>query len=216
MRIHACVLLGLLAACGGGDPAGDDGTAVDAAPAIVDADPNDKAANCATEFTTNLDPGFGRLDGTIRAVVPPTNTTCALPNSDHLVVQIDVAGATYRAVVNVLSTGADPDVRLHELDGPLPAPAFADGWHPGLALDYASDLGVSDADFTPHAMAELVELVSAQLEVGAPVSVYSSTDGGRPSTHLVHRNPTDEDGAIVVDPTGTPHWLLFSFSDQAF
>ena len=127
-------------------------------------------ANCATEFTTNLDPGFGRLDGTIRAVVPPTNTTCALPNSDHLVVQIDFGGATYRAVVNVLSTGADPDVRLHELDAPLPAPAFADGWHPGLALDYTSDLGVSDADFTPHAMAELVELVSAQLEVGAPLS----------------------------------------------
>ena len=65
-------------------------------------------------------------------------------------------------------------------------------------------------------MDELVKLVSDQIEIGMPLSAYSSTSGGVSSTHLVHRNKPNQDGALVLDPTGTPHWLLFAFSNQTF
>lgn len=52
-------------------------------------------------------------------------------------------------VVNVKSDGADPDVFFRTLPHALPAPAWAEGWHTGLKLDYVADLGVhADAWFT--------------------------------------------------------------------
>ena len=198
----------LLAACNSSPGASPD-AAIDSSP---DA-PADKAANCASSFTSFLDAGFGRLDGIVRAVVPPGHPTCALPNSDHLVVQVDVGAVTYRIVVNVKSSG---NVRLDEIDAPLPAPAFGAGWHLGGQLDYVTTLDVHSGAFAPHSMDELVKLVSDQIEIGMPLSAYSSTSGGVSSTHLVHRNKTNEDGAIVLDPTGSPHWLLFAFSNQTF
>jgi hypothetical protein len=198
--------ISLLAACNGSTAAPTDATA-------VDSPSTDKAANCASSFTSLLDSGFGRLDGIVRAVVPPGHPTCALPNSDHLVVQVDVGAVTYRIVVNVKSTG---DVRLDEVDAALPAPAFGAGWHVGESLDYVTTLGVHTAAFTPHPMDELVAMITDQIEIGMPLSAYSSTSGGNSSTHLVHRNATNQDGALVLDPTGSPHWLLFAFANQTF
>src|SRR5436305_1469514 len=63
--------------------------------------------------------------------------------------------------------------------------------------------------------AELTQMVTDRLAPDAPVSVFASTSGGD-SAHLVHRNLTDQDGAIVVDPTGAPLYLLFAFADQSF
>ena len=200
--------ISLLAACDGSTAAPTDATAIDPDAAAVD-----KAANCATSFTSFLDTGFGRLDGIVRAVVPPGHPTCALPNSDHLVVQVDVGAVTYRIVVNVKSSG---NVRLDETDAALPAPAFGAGWHLGGSLDYVTTLGVHTATFTPHPMDELVTRITDQIEIGMPLSAYSSTSGGVSSTHLVHRNKPDQDGALVLDPTGSPHWLLFAFSNQTF
>jgi hypothetical protein len=206
MRRLVPLTITLLAGCGGASGDSPDLAVVD------------KAANCAATFGNALTLGFGRVDGTIRAVVPPAHPSCAMPNSDHLVLQVDLAGATYRMVVNVQSDhpDADPAVRMLAVDAPMVGPAFAEGWHVPVGFDYVQSLAVHSPAFQPHGIDELTALISAELEIGAPISVFATTDGGA-STHLVHRNAPAEDGAIVTHPTSaTPHWLLFAFSTQTF
>lgn len=203
------------AACS--DPAGGD---ADAAPTDASADAAGKDAMCASTFGSALTNAFGRVDGTVVAVVEPGNPRCALPNGDHVVVQVELGGAVYRMVVNVLSTGADHDIRVREVTAPLPAPAFAPGWHPGLALDYPRDLQVhSGAGWDPLSIADATAWIAAPIAVGAPIAVYASSSGGTfaASAHLIHRNGNAADGALVIDPTGAaPRWLLFSFANQTF
>jgi len=123
-------------------------------------------------------------------------------------------------VVNVLSTGTDPEIRMRTLDAALPAPAFGEGWHPGLMLDYATDLQVhSDSAWTPRTLPEATAQISDAITIGAPISIYATSSGGThaDSTHLIHRHAAHDDGALVLDPTAAhPHWLLFSFADQTF
>ena len=67
-------------------------------------------------------------DGTLRAVVTPTDTQCPFYNRDHVVVQLSVGGATYRVVVNVLSdgrNGTDTRVRAEDLHHALVGEPFA-------------------------------------------------------------------------------------------
>jgi hypothetical protein len=198
-----------LGACGGGTAVSDLAVPADAAV--------NKAANCASTFGTALTDGFGRVDGTIVAVVPPADNDCAMPNSDHLVLQVSFGGATYRMVVNVMSDDAstDTNVRMFEIDAPLVGPAFAAGWHAPASFDYVANLQAHSTQFMPHDLAALTQLITAELEIGAPVSVFSTSSGGA-SSHLVHRNLATQDGAIVVNPTTAPHWLLFAFADQTF
>jgi hypothetical protein len=212
---RALVVVTLLAACS--DAATQPG-APDLAPPPPDLVVVDKAATCAATFGSALTAAFGRLDGTVRAVIPPAHPTCPRPNSDHLILQVDSGGQTYRMVVNVSSdrAGIDPRVRLAIQPAALPGAAFSDGWHAGESLDYVRTLGVHDAAFTPYAMQPLVDALTAQLTIGAPVSVYATSSGGD-SAHLVHRNRLDQDGAIVVNPnTGAPTFLLLAFSTQTF
>lgn len=238
-------LLLFLAACPRGTSTDDDDDAdadadaqVDAhdaaAPdAAADAAPVDLAARCAVEcpggedppegstcFGSELTDGFGRIDGTLLAVQRPSDTDCAMPNDDHLIVQVLVHGAAYRMVINVLSDGRNgTDTRLRFADVPadLPAPPWEEGWHLGVSLDYPDTLGVHVADFTPYAMDELVEEVASRLTLDAPISIYATSNDRPESAHLVHRNGRDEDGAIVVDPTGaSPRFLLFHFDGQEF
>jgi hypothetical protein len=171
----------------------------------------DKAAACASSFGTALTDAFGRIDGTVLAVVPPDLQTCAQPNGTHLVLQITMQGAAYRMVLNV-----DADVSTRELDAPLAGPAWSDGWHTDAPLDYVTTLGAHGADFTKAA--DPVALVTDQLELGAQVSVYATSSGGTraDSAHLVHRNLTNADGAIVITPDTAPHYLLFKFDNQTF
>lgn len=175
---------------------------------------------CADEFGSALTEGFGRLDGIVYAVQKPSDTACVMPNNDHVVVQVLMDGAVYRMVVNVESDrGLDRRVRLAEVTSkPLPAPAFEEGWHTGVALDYAKTLDTHTEDFTPFTMDELVSRIAKALVVGAPVSVYATSGAGRPeSTHLIHRNRADADGALVVAPSSaSPTFLLFAFDGQAF
>jgi hypothetical protein len=74
---------------------------------------------------------------------------------------------------------------------------------------------VHKTGLTQLELAPLVAAVSDRLTPGAPISVYASTSGGD-SAHLVHRNAANQDGAIVVDPTGAPSYLLFAFAEQSF
>lgn len=186
---------------------------------VADVAPDvDKSAPCASMFGNVLTNAFGRVDGTIVAIVPPTNTTCALPNSTHLVLQVKMNGAVYRMVVNVYGAGPDPRLFLTELDAPLAGGAWAEGWHPGVKFDYVTTLGVHAPQFMPMDQAPLVAHVTSELELGARVSVFATSSGGATadSAHLVHRNTTDADGAIVITPDTAPHFMLFRFPDQNF
>lgn len=53
------------------------------------------------------------------------------------------------------------------------------------------------------------------MRVGARASVYAQGDGGS-SAHLVHRNGHYDDGAVVLDPAGSPRFLVFHFDGQSF
>ena len=172
--------------CGSGGNAALDAAAPDAL---------DKAATCASTFGSALTDAFGRIDGTVLAVVPPNLQTCAQPNRTHLVLQVSMQGAAYRMVLNV-----DAEVSTRELDAPLAGPAWSDGWHTDAPLDYVTTLGAHSGDFTKAA--DPVALVTDQLELGARVSVYATSTGGTKadSAHLVHRNATNADGAIVIAP----------------
>lgn len=176
----------------------------------------DKSKDCASTFGNALTSSYGRVDGTVLAVVQPGDMKCPMPNNDHLILEVTMSGAAYRMVVNMQSTSGDPNVQYLSLAHALPAPAWSEGWHTGLSLDYVNDLGVHAAGFTPHPMAELAKLVTDAITVGSKISVYASSSGGA-SAHLIHRNTTNADGAIVIDPDGAaPQMLLFHFADQTF
>jgi hypothetical protein len=203
----------------GGAPPQDGGASGDAsAPSDAGADV-DKAATCASSFGNGLTNAFGRMDGTVVAVVPPGDEACAMPNSTHLVVQVQAAGAVYRMVVDVLSTLGSPDVLIDEIDTPL-APlgmAWAEGWHPGAALDYVTTLNVHSGAFTPVHQADLVARITREIDLGARISIFATSQDSPSSAHLVHRNATNADGAIVIRPdSGAPHYILLRFGEQTF
>lgn len=178
----------------------------------------DKAALCADTFGDAIPKGFSRLDGTLLAVVQPKDVGCPRPNADHVIIQMTTGGQNYRMVVNVQSDrpDADPRVGLAIVQHAMVGPAWADGVRKFLDLDYVLDLDVHADAFTPHELAPLSQRIADELTVGAKISVYASSDGGD-SAHKIHRNARSEDGAIVVDPTGTsPRWLLFRFQNQSF
>ncbi|HSD86573.1 MAG TPA: hypothetical protein VLB44_03630 [Kofleriaceae bacterium] len=212
---RSLIPLVLLAGCsssGGststGSDAAIDGSAASDAAATADA-PSDKTAACASTFGNALTNSFGRVDGTILAVVPPGYQGCAQPNSTHIVLQVTMNGAAYRMVINT-------DGLVDQLDAPLAGPAWGDGWHTDAQLDYVSTLHVASSAFTPPA--DVVALVTDQLELGAHVSVFGTSSGGvkADSAHLIHRNSANADGAIVIHPDTAPHYILFRFSNQSF
>jgi hypothetical protein len=199
----------VLAACGSSGHAVSD-AAVDGA--VL---PDGKASACASTFGSALTNAYGRLDGTVLAIVEPGNTVCAMPNSTHVVVEVTANGAAYRMVVNVLSTSSDPHVWLGEHDAPLAGDPWAEGWHAGVELDYVSTLAVTKAMFTQADETAAVARIENALVPGAKVSVFATSSGGD-SAHLVHRNATNQDGAIVLSPDTAPHYLLTAFPEQTF
>ncbi len=212
--MRALVILAVIAGC-------RDVPALPDAPLREDAPDasTDKARPCATVFGRSLTSGFGRLDGTVRAVVPPGHPSCPLPNGTHVVVQVTMNDEVYRMVVNVLSDQGPPNVYFRTLDAPLEGGAWIEGWHPGTPLDYVSTLHVTSDSFTSHDMAEMVELVAGPIELGAKISVFATSSGGSnaANAHLVHRNAANADGAIVIGPeTASPRYLLFHFDEQQF
>ena len=191
---------------------------VDASDAAVAIDASKPTGQCAATFGDKLTEGFGRIDGMIYAVQKPSDTQCVLPNRDHVIVQVLMNGAVYRLVVNVLGGGADPNIRIGQMAHALPAPAYAEGWHLNVPLDYVSTLGAhADATFAALTLDEAVAKVDALLKVGEPISVYGTSGAGRPeSAHLIHRNRANQDGALVANPTTNPTFILFHFGNQTF
>ncbi|MGE0867933.1 MAG: hypothetical protein AB7P03_05215 [Kofleriaceae bacterium] len=184
--------------------------------AIISIDAADKAAPCVATFGKDLADGFGRLDGTVVAVLPPGNQTCPRPNSTHLILEVAATGQVYRMVAATKSATGKPDMALAQRDAPLEGPAWAEGWHLGIPLDYVTTFGLHREDFVTSPQAELVQTVTSQLELGARVSVFATVEGQPDSAHLIHRNTSDADGAIVINPDTAAHYLLFRFDNQLF
>lgn len=180
----------------------------------------DKAAECTSTFGKGLSTGFGRLDGTVLAVVGPDDTQCRYADDNHLILEVTAKGAAYRVSVNVEGdgrNGTERAIRYRTTSRPLVGASWSEGWHTGVRLDYAGDLGAhSGSGFSAYALDEAVATVTDRIEVGERVSVYSTAFNSEGS-HLVHRDDGRSDGAIVLDPDGaSPTWLLFHFDGQTF
>lgn len=193
----------------------------DAAAEARDATATDagKAGRCTGTFAADLTPPYGRLDGHVRAILTPADQQCPRPNRTHVILEVEVGTSkVYRMVVNVVSDREPLDVYFGSFAHALPAPPFAEGWHPDAKLDYVADLGLhaKQSPFAGTAQEALVRRVVHAIALDAPVAVYAGTSGGD-SAHLVHRNSGGDDGAIVLAPDGPkPTFLLFHFDNQAF
>jgi len=109
------------------------------------------------------------------------------------------------------------NARVLSIDAPLAAGAWAEGWHPGVALDYVGTLGVHSGAFTSMTEDDVVAKITSEIDLGSHISVFATSQGEPSSAHLVHRNLTNQDGAIVVRPeSATPHWMLVRFDEQSF
>jgi len=214
-------LLFLLIGCrGGAGPGPDpviDSTSGSDAPLPPDAPFVDKADPCVGSFGQDLPDGFGRMDGTIVAVVPPGHPTCPASNDDHLILEVRQGGHVYRIVTAVISTVGNPDMAFIDHAAPLAGPAWSEGWHPGINFDFVTDLGLHRLDFAPRTENDLVYSLNQRLELGAKVSVFATVENDPASAHLVHRTgDSATDGAIVIDPDTAPHYLAMRFDNQLF
>ncbi len=215
MRNPIALAICLFAACGGGG-ASNDATGVTDAD-VADGTPTRQA--CTSQFGTALPntPTFGRLDGYLVAIVPPSNMSSCNADDSHVHLQIKMSGSIYDIAIDVTdaATGTD-DVHTTTLDQAMPGGvAWAEGWHDGLADDYVS-LGVHSTDLPLDTKAEIVSALTTDLATANHLSVYATTYGSD-GAHLVHRDSAGHDGLVVTEPLSTPpHLRLFSFSDQTF
>lgn len=206
-----CMRSGPAPASDSAPPPPEDGNSDPDAPFV------DKAGPCVGSFGQDLPDGHGRLDGTIVAVVPPLHPTCPASNDDHIILEVRQSGRVYRMVIAVISTVGNPDMAFTDTPHALPGPPWSEGWHPGLALDYVTDLGLHRLDLAPRPEADLVYSLNQRLELGARVSVYATVERDPASAHLVHRTGNSAtDGAIVIDPDTAPHFLALRFDNQLF
>lgn len=168
---------------------------------------------CTNQLGTQMSTEFGRLDGTIVAVVPPGNGAC---NADtgHIHLQVKTNGAIYDLSINV-GEGSMQDVHSATRDMKLPGPVWSEGWHPAIGNDYVA-LGIRAADLPLRTKAELTAELMTELATANHVSVFAigyGPDGG----HLVHRNGGGRDGLLITKPlSASARVRAFSFSAQSF
>jgi len=213
------VVLAMLVACRGADD-----PLVDAPPTSHGDAPHDGDTHvddglptrhaCTSSFGDALSPTFGRLDGYLVAIVPPSNGACNA-DQNHVHLQIQMNGAVYDVAVNVGEESGTQDVHSTTLDHAMPGPPWSEGWHTGVLVDYVA-LGMHATDIPLQTASALAAQVTSDLTTANHISVFA-TGYGSDGVHLVHRNGHGTDGLIITEPLSTPsHARLFSFTDQAF
>ncbi|HET9989037.1 MAG TPA: hypothetical protein VFQ65_10955 [Kofleriaceae bacterium] len=174
---------------------------------------------CTSNFGTALPASgtFGRLDGYLVAVVAPGATNGCNDDASHVHLQIKMNGAIYDIAIDATNgqTQVD-DVHTGTLDIAMPAgPAWSEGFHTGVAIDYPS-LGIHASALPLSSKAQIVSTITADLATVNHISIFTTSYGGS-GAHLVHRNGGSQDGVVVTEPLSTPsHLRLFSFTDQSF
>lgn len=195
---------------GAGDGVADAGSDP---PAMHVADGPPTRLPCTRSFGSALTRTFGRLDGYLVAIVVPGGSQCN-SDEDHVLLQVKAADVIYEIAVNVGAPNRE-DVRATAIELPLPGPAWEEGWHPGLTLDYSS-VGLNASDFTLATRANHTQAIVSDLAAANHVSIFATAWGGG-GAHLVHRNGSGRDGAIITEPLSRPaHLRLFAFSNQSF
>lgn len=171
---------------------------------------------CTGSFGSSMTATYGRLDGYLVSIVNINGSSSCRGDDNHLHLQVKVNNKVQDIAVNVESTSGDPDVQYRTVNHALVGGAWSEGWHTGQSLDYANNLGVKSTSFTPYSITQLQSILDSALANANHVSVYATgfdSTGG----HNIHRNPTNHDGAIVINPTtSNPTFLLFHFSNQTF
>ena len=191
---------------GGTDAGTEDSPSEDASPPSNDGTATRQT--CTSSFGNDLSATHGRLDGYLVSVVPESDHSC---NGDpqHLHLQVKMNGAIYDVAVNVDGLEA-------EMDAPLPGEAWSEGWHTADDLDYVKDLGLHSPSFTLTGLSAVRQRVATAIGNANHVAVYT-TGYGPTGGHLVHRQGSGRDGALVLNPLSTkPHIIAFCFETQTF
>jgi hypothetical protein len=165
---------------------------------------------CTSSFGAALTSGSqGRLDGILVAVVPPGGHACS-GDAHHVHLQIMMQGAVYDVAVNV--SGVD----FAQTDAPLSGAPWSEGWHAATPLDYPSSLSLHSGDFAPVAESTLATQIADAVSQANHVSIFA-TKYSKSGIHLVHRNGSGNDGAIVLNPLSPrARYLVFHFPNQTF
>src|ERR1041384_6331326 len=167
-----------------------DGTTGDAAPgsdaardaAIIidgglvdDGDGTPVRLPCTGAFTSGLaTSGFGRLDGILVAVVPPTGNRACRADSDHLHLQVQAGGGIYDVAINIGS-----DVHTQTIDRAAFS-AWSEGWHTtgdgtsgNVFIDYPG-LGLHAATMPLSTPVALVNAMLDDLATVNHISIYAT------------------------------------------
>jgi hypothetical protein len=201
------------------DPGDGDARTTDSASGDV-TDGTPMRLPCTSSFGSALSSEYGRMDGYLVAIVPPAPSTDPC-NADpsHLHLQVQISGAVYDVAVNVGTNDATNDVHTTTIDHTLLGPAWSEGWHTNVTVDYPT-LGVHSNAMPLQPEATTVAALMAELATANHVSIYATGYNPVPSgAHLVHRYPqlAGHDGLVVTHPlSATAHARLFSFTTQTF
>jgi hypothetical protein len=188
-------------------PPAKDGSAplVDAAlpPDPTDGTPSPSACASGSNYGTELNIGYGRLDGFL------ANKRCGGIDT-HLHVQVRMNDKQYDVAVNL-------DTLYAVKDAHMPGAAWSEGWHQGLTIDYAQTFGLHTGDFTqPASMSDLATTIENEIENANHISIYA-TGYGPTGVHDVHRKPSGTDGVIVIHPlSAAAHMIMFRFANDSF
>lgn len=196
--------------CGGGF---DAGSSIDAAlPSSDDGTPTRQT--CSPTFGSGLTAAHGRLDGYLVTILPPKTGYQCNGDSDHVHLQVLMMGAVYDIAINVKDDNGGAVYFLAK-NMVMPDGPWAEGWHAGYGLGYAS-LGVASTDFQPIVEAPLAIEIENELASVNHISIFG-TGYNANGAHLIHYNGGTNDGAIVLEPQDSPSRLLmFHFASDTF
>jgi hypothetical protein len=201
---------------GGGTPDAGGGGTPDAGGGGGTGDGTPTRQPCTSTFGSAMTATFGRLDGFLVSIVNPNTTTSCRGDDNHIHLQVKVNGGIEDIAANVASTTGNPDVDFLTVNAALLGGAWTEGWHPGQTLDYPTSLGVHSGSFTEENLTQLTALVDSAIANANHVSIFATgfdATGG----HLIHREGSNHDGAIVINPTtSNPTYLLFHFTTDSF
>lgn len=191
-------------------------TATTAPSSVTPIGPPPPPAPCTDRFGHALTTSFGRLDGTLVALVPPRTPRCKSDEHHlHLQLQLEADGDAYDVAVP-LGDPAAQDIYFLETTAPVPGGRWRAGWSPGASLDYVAAFKVHATDFRVLTRDELLLKLQTELTAKRRVSVWA-TGYGPGGAHMVHRDHGQHDGTIALDPDSTrSRFLLFRFARQRF
>jgi hypothetical protein len=158
----------------------------------------------------------GRLDGTLVYIVPPSGPSSCNGDDSHLHLQLEVSGSVYDVAVDIGKTG--DAVGWYQQSITVPGGTWAEGWHSTDTLGYPA-LGLTSSEFPTLVASQVASEVETALANVTKVSIFcTGYIPGNNGCHDVHyENGTNEDGAIILDPTSaTSPALFFRFEGQSF